>query len=81
MKIPTTWHSPPQSGTDPIFSASEYIATQDDIDDSISTWRLVGADASAFDLSGLFEPRYLNFKEAPDFENPTDMPTRTTCTR
>ena len=58
--------------TDPILSASEYIATQDDVDDSIATWRLVGADAGAFDLSGLFEPRYLNFKEAPDFENPTD---------
>ena len=33
-------------------------------------WR--ETDAGAFDLGGLFEPRYLNFKEAPDFENPTD---------
>ena len=63
---------PASTLTDRIFSASEYIATQDDVDDSIATWRLVGDDADAFDLSGLFEPRYLNFKEAPDFENPTD---------
>ena len=51
---------------------SEYVATQDDTADSIATWHLEGPDAGAFDLGGLFEPRYLNFKSAPDFENPTD---------
>ena len=51
---------------------SEYIATQPETLDSIATWDLEGADASAFDLGGLFEPRYLNFKAAPDYENPTD---------
>ena len=34
---------------------------------------LEGDDAGAFDHSGRFEPRYLQFKVAPDFENPTDM--------
>ena len=33
----------------------------------------MGADAALFDLSsGNFEPRYLNFKRRPDYENPTD---------
>ena len=36
-------------------------------------WTLEGDDAGAFDLSGRFEPRYLQFKVAPDYENPTDM--------
>ena len=40
--------------------------------DSIATWHLEGPDAGSFDLGGLFEPRYLNFKAAPDYENPTD---------
>ena len=40
--------------------------------DSIADWQLEGDDAAAFDLSGGFEPRYIQFKEAPDFENPTD---------
>ena len=39
---------------------------------AIADWHLEGDDADAFDLSGRFEPRYLQFKEAPDFENPTD---------
>ena len=41
--------------------------------DSIARWTLEGDDAGAFDHSGRFEPRYLQFKVAPDFENPTDM--------
>ena len=45
---------------------------EDHVTDSIATWHLDGDDGAAFDLSGLFEPRYLNFKKAPDFENPTD---------
>ena len=48
------------------------MATQDDTADSIATWHLEGPDAGAFDLGGLFEPRYLNFKSEPDYENPTD---------
>ena len=55
----------------------EYIATEPDLRDSIATWHLEGDDASMFDLSGHFEPRYLNFKKlsdypAPDYENPRD---------
>ena len=53
-------------------SPSRYVATQPETVDSIATWDLAGADASAFDLGGLFEPRYLNFKEEPNYENPTD---------
>ena len=34
---------------------------------------LEGDDAGAFDHSGRFEPRYLQFKVEPDYENPTDM--------
>ena len=41
--------------------------------DSIARWNLEGDDAGAFDHSGRFEPRYLQFKVAPDYENPTDM--------
>ncbi len=41
--------------------------------DSIARWTLEGDDAGAFDHSGRFEPRYLQFKVAPDYENPTDM--------
>ena len=41
--------------------------------DSIATWDLEGDDADLFDLAGEFEPRHLNFKEAPDYENPADM--------
>ena len=56
----------------PINSANEYIATLSDPDDSIANWSLSGPDAGAFDLGGNFEPRYLNFMSAPNFENPTD---------
>ena len=50
-----------------------YLPVEEDhVTDSIATWHLEGDDGAVFDLSGLFEPRYLNFKKAPDFENPTD---------
>ncbi len=54
-------------------SEAEYLVTEPDAaGDSIATWHLEGPDAGAFDLGGTFEPRYLNFKAAPDYENPTD---------
>ena len=52
--------------------ANRYVPVEQDDPDSIATWGLEGDDADAFDLSGLFEPRFLQFKEAPDYENPTD---------
>ena len=51
---------------------NEYVFEEPDHLDSIADWQLEGDDAAAFDLSGRFEPRYIQFKEAPDFENPTD---------
>ena len=51
---------------------NEYVFEEPDHLDSIADWQLQGDDAAAFDLSGGFEPRYIQFKEAPDFENPTD---------
>ena len=53
-------------------SENEYVFEEPDHLDSIADWQLEGDDAAAFDLSGGFEPRYIQFKEAPDFENPTD---------
>ena len=55
----------------------KYKVWEPDLRDSIATWQLEGDDASMFDLSGHFEPRYLNFKKlpdypAPDYENPRD---------
>ena len=32
----------------------------------------MGPDAAAFDLAGTLEPRWLNLKSDPDYENPTD---------
>ena len=55
------------------YKRNEYVFDEPDHLDSIADWQLEGADAGAFDLSGRFEPRYLQFKEAPDYENPTDM--------
>ena len=52
---------------------NEYVYTDPDYLDSIARWDLEGDDAGAFDHSGRFEPRYLQFKVAPDYENPTDM--------
>ena len=53
--------------------ANRYLPVeQDSAIDSIQTWGLEGDDAGAFNLSGNFEPRFLQFKAAPDYENPTD---------
>ena len=57
---------------DPTNQANEYVYVDPDHLDSIARWDLEGDDAGAFDHSGRFEPRYLQFKEPPDFENPTD---------
>ena len=54
------------------YTENEYVFEEPDRLDSIADWQLEGDDAAAFDLSGGFEPRYIQFKEAPDFENPTD---------
>ena len=54
------------------YNKNEYVFEEPDYLDSIADWQLEGDDAAAFDLSGGFEPRYIQFKEAPDFENPTD---------
>ncbi len=56
----------------PTNQVNEYVYEDPDNLDSIARWHLEGDDAGAFDHSGRFEPRYLQFKEAPDFENPTD---------
>ncbi len=56
----------------PTNQLNEYVYEDPDERDSIARWDLEGDDAGAFDDSGRFEPRYLQFKEAPDFENPTD---------
>ena len=57
---------------DPTNQENEYVYEDPDQFDSIARWTLEGDDAGAFDVSGRFEPRYIQFKEAPDFENPTD---------
>ena len=58
---------------DPTNQQNEYVYEDPDYLDSIARWGLEGDDAGAFDHSGRFEPRYLQFKVAPDYENPTDM--------
>ena len=58
---------------DPTNQQNEYVYEDPEYLDSIARWTLEGDDAGAFDVSGRFEPRYIQFKEAPDFENPTDM--------
>ena len=55
------------------YTRNEYVFEEPDYLDSIADWHLEGDDAGAFDLSGGFEPRYIQLKEAPDYENPTDM--------
>ena len=59
-------------GPEPTSQVNEYVYEDPDHLDSIARWHLEGDDAAAFDHSGRFEPRYLQFKVAPDFENPTD---------
>ena len=66
---PDTLPSAPGGRTN---TENEYVFEEPDHLDSIADWQLEGDDAAAFDLSGRFEPRYIQFKEAPDFENPTD---------
>ena len=56
----------------PTNQRNEYLYEDPDHLDSIARWTLEGDDAGAFDVSGRFEPRYIQFKVAPDFENPTD---------
>ena len=57
---------------DPTNQRNEYVYEDPDHLDSIARWTLEGDDAGAFDQSGRFEPRYIQFKVAPDYENPTD---------
>ena len=57
---------------DPTNERNEYVYEDPDHFDSIARWTLEGDDAGAFDQSGRFEPRYIQFKVAPDYENPTD---------
>ena len=66
---PDTQPTTPGSRTN---TPNEYVFEEPDHLDSIADWQLEGDDAAAFDLSGRFEPRYIQLKEAPDFENPTD---------
>ena len=63
------------TGTDPgpTNQENEYVYEDPDHFDSIARWTLEGDDADAFEQSGRFEPRYLQFTVAPDYENPTDM--------
>ena len=58
---------------DPTNQQNEYVYEEPDQRDSIARWTLEGDDAGVFDHSGRFEPRYLQFKVPPDYENPTDM--------
>ena len=60
-------------GPGPTNQQNEYVYEDPEYLDSIARWTLEGDDAGAFDHSGRFEPRYLQFKVAPDYENPTDM--------
>ena len=60
------------ASADPTNQQNEYLYEDPDYLDSIARWTLEGDDAGAFDVSGRFEPRYIQFKVAPDFENPTD---------
>ena len=60
-------------GPEPTNQQNEYVYEEPDQLDSIARWTLEGDDAGAFDNSGRFEPRYLQFKTAPDYENPTDL--------
>ena len=62
----------PDEDPDPTNQENEYLYEDPDHLDSIARWTLEGDDAGAFDVSGRFEPRYIQFKVAPDFENPTD---------
>ena len=64
--------APGGQSPDPTNQQNEYVYEDPDYLDSIARWTLEGDDAGAFDQSGRFEPRYIQFKVAPDYENPTD---------
>ena len=49
----------------PTNQQNEYVYEDPDHLDSIARWNLEGDDAGAFDHSGRFEPRYLQFKVRP----------------
>ena len=72
VSLPDAPDVQPQNDGSRTYSENEYVFEEPDHLDSIADWQLEGDDAAAFDLSGGFEPRYIQFKEAPDFENPTD---------
>ena len=72
VSLPDAPDVQPQNAGSRTYSENEYVFEEPDHLDSIADWQLEGDDAAAFDLSGGFEPRYIQFKEAPDFENPTD---------
>ncbi len=72
VSLPDAPDVQPQNDGSRTYSENEYVFEEPDYLDSIADWQLEGDDAAAFDLSGGFEPRYIQFKEAPDFENPTD---------
>ena len=65
--------APTGTSPNPTNQENEYLYEDPDHLDSIAGWTLEGDDAGAFDQSGDFEPRYIQFTVAPDFENPTDM--------
>ena len=72
VSLPDAPDEQPANAGSRTYTENEYVFEEPDHLDSIADWQLEGDDAAAFDLSGRFEPRYLQFKEAPDFENPTD---------
>ena len=72
VSLPDAPDVQPQNDGSRTYTENEYVFEEPDHLDSIADWQLEGDDAAAFDLSGGFEPRYIQFKEAPDFENPTD---------
>ena len=72
MSLPDAPDVQPTTPGSRTYTENEYVFEEPDHLDSIADWQLEGDDAAAFDLSGGFEPRYIQFKEAPDFENPTD---------
>ena len=72
VRLPDAPDVQPSTTGSRTYTENEYVFEEPDHLDSIADWQLEGDDAAAFDLSGGFEPRYIQFKEAPDFENPTD---------
>ena len=72
VSLPDAPDVQPKNDGSRTYSENEYVFEEPDHLDSIADWQLEGDDAAAFDLSAGFEPRYIQFKEAPDFENPTD---------